>query len=42
MIAILGRPASRELDERDLQAPLEAEDDVVVPKAHPFGTMASR
>ncbi|MEX3963985.1 cell division protein FtsQ [Paraburkholderia sp. EG286B] len=31
-----------ELDERDLQAPLEAEDDVVVPKAGPVGTMASR
>ncbi|MCP3716631.1 cell division protein FtsQ [Paraburkholderia sp. CNPSo 3281] len=31
-----------ELDERDLQAPLEAEDDVVVPKSRPVGTMASR
>ena len=31
-----------ELDERDLQAPLEAEDDVVVPKSGPVGTVASR
>ncbi|TDG07091.1 cell division protein FtsQ [Paraburkholderia guartelaensis] len=31
-----------ELDERDLQAPLEAEDDVVVPNSAPVGTVASR
>lgn len=31
-----------ELDERDLQAPLEAEDDVVVPGSGAVGTVASR
>ncbi|WP_322028838.1 alginate O-acetyltransferase AlgX-related protein [Paraburkholderia sp. J76] len=31
-----------ELDERDLQAPLEADDDVAVPKAGAVGTVASR